>query len=274
MKLNEDEIVSWRTFVLQRIAAQDGGATDPIILKHHFTNIFRELDPGTKFFRDWASNRPLEPVELVWASLIYRWLNRRSTYERNGIPGMSADALNEWIARCRADRATGMTLGSAYHCTYFNRLPTWGDLALQQLPSLYEDELRYAHNGVQFVRSLKKLRGVGAFFAGQVVADYACDPRAHLSCATLVPLGTGSYFAIHLMRTGEFSDNSQSGAQSRVRAMRFTEDDERDLKTVYGNRPQSQMTFIDVEHSLCEWYRWRCIQEGQFTRAFLRRTRS
>ena len=81
----------WR-FVFERqriyhLRAEDAPrpwTTDPVLRERFFTNIFRDLDPGTRVAFD-IVNRPDAPAwERLWNLMVYRRFNRESTWDLIG----------------------------------------------------------------------------------------------------------------------------------------------------------------------------------------------
>jgi len=262
------DLTSYHAFIHERMKARTGESLDPILKKWHFTNVIRDLDPGTQWFRDWRAARKFDVTDVMWGSMIYRWLNRRATFDRHPIPEMNAAAVQSWWDECDVERRAGVRLGSKYHWTNFTYTLENSLRAIDHLPRL-EDDLRAARNGVEFTKVLYVLRGVGPFTALQMTADYVGDPESHLPATTFMPLAIGSRIGIHLLMTGEFRSNSIWDA--RVRHTLGISPVERDVMLeLYQRRPLEEMTYVDIEHSLCEWYKWRCLQVGRGVRMFKR----
>lgn len=54
---------------------------DPIIQHHRFTNVYRELDRTTVWFRENVRSRIRDPAQLLLATVVFRWFNRVTTGE-------------------------------------------------------------------------------------------------------------------------------------------------------------------------------------------------
>lgn len=67
---------------LRRAAGQKSPWTsDPILQAHRFTNVFRELDRTTVWFRENVRDRLRDKPEVLPATIIFRWFNRIKTGE-------------------------------------------------------------------------------------------------------------------------------------------------------------------------------------------------
>ena len=54
---------------------------DPILQRYRFTNVFRELDATTVWFRQHLRDPLKNLVEVLPATVVFRWFNRISTGE-------------------------------------------------------------------------------------------------------------------------------------------------------------------------------------------------
>ena len=58
---------------------------DPILQRYKFTNVFRDLDPGTQYVKQKIIPNVHSPEEIIFNIFIYRMYNRRQTYDRIGL---------------------------------------------------------------------------------------------------------------------------------------------------------------------------------------------
>lgn len=67
---------------LRRRAGQPAPWTsDPVLQKHSFCNVFRELDRTTVWFREYVRGPMAEMPEVLLATVLFRWFNRIETGE-------------------------------------------------------------------------------------------------------------------------------------------------------------------------------------------------
>lgn len=91
---------------------------------------------------------------------------------------------------------------------------------------------------------------------------------SHLPRDTPVNLAVGSRMAVHLLRTGEFTVNTSADATMRhIKGVSAAEDVV--LHHLHTVQPalDRRMTHTDIEHALCEWYKYRSIQTGRPAKA-------
>lgn len=72
--------------------------TDEVLRHHRFTNVFRELDTTTIWFRESIRNPLRKKLWVVPATVIFRWFNRITTGEV-----LAPYLLNPWLGRERDD---------------------------------------------------------------------------------------------------------------------------------------------------------------------------
>lgn len=54
---------------------------DPVLNKYRFTNVYRELDATTVWFRKWVRDPLRSRPEVLLATILFRWINRTITGE-------------------------------------------------------------------------------------------------------------------------------------------------------------------------------------------------
>lgn len=238
--------------------------SDPTLQSRRFTNVYRSLDPGTIYIMAYLEeNPPVDDVDLFWKISVYRMLNRIETYERHGIPERDTASIDSWFAGIRADQDAGISVATGSHCTHVRNIRPW-------LEDLTDDgrvrpiiEMAKQADTVEGVRkSIGVMRGLGSFMSLQVACDYLWSPYSHLPTTSRVPLAIGSRLSLDLMLTGVFDvrapkQHSELLYDSLHDAARFMP---------LGDR---QFTYTDLEHSLCEWGKYRRYEAGKRLSNFL-----
>lgn len=253
--------------------------SDPTLRDYHFTNVHRRLDPGTRWLLDLVARRGLDdPLDLLFTSYCYRSLNRVGTFERFGLPWRDAVEVADWVSRVDAARDAGVRLGSTRHLTYYARLRA-------RLPGLVErhdlaEALWNCQDGVSAIRLLATGHlDVGPFLGTQVVADLATIAPTDLGfdADTVVPVSGGSRFSLALvegtvddvsLERGAYDERTTVGRQARM--LRDQPVEVAAMRRLLAEQPLSlsmPLTFIDLEHSLCEYSRYRRLRAGDLTRA-------
>lgn len=85
---------------------------DPILNKYRFTNVYRELDATTAWFRTWVRDPMRSSPEVLLATVVFRWFNRVRTgeaiFRQETLSGgtawdafLAAESTEEGLARVR-----------------------------------------------------------------------------------------------------------------------------------------------------------------------------
>ncbi len=229
---------------------------DPLLARHRFCEVHREDDRGTRWIRAWrAGHELLDGPDALYAYLAYRLLNSVDTSEECGIPFRDAPGLDAWHARLLGRRADGRVVGTRRHFTH------GPDAAARTLGQVLRpgplEAATTEGSALGAAAELLAIGGVGPFFALQTVADWLGDPLCPLPADSEVPIATGSHMALRLLLDGDWLDNA-GGQHGAHRAW----DDEGDLAAVrylVGHQPMisgARLTPVDMEHTLCEWYKY------------------
>lgn len=244
---------------------------DPILSTRRFTNVVRELDRGTIWLREYEKEAgDMELVDRLFLYATYRGLNWTPTFERFGFPQRRAESVAVWHAAINQARGTkdatgryqiqaGHPLMSAAHLPRLAR-----HHVVWTQPGIYEvaQNVAAARDGIEVVAALRKVKGLGGpFFSAQVAADYIDGPASHLARDTVFPLAVGSRCSARLIWSGRFTRPRKKNS-TRISPDPMDEVVYRDLHEERDNEAPCTMTWIDIEHSLCEWWKYENAQAG------------
>jgi hypothetical protein len=246
---------------------------DPIIATCHFTNVHRWQDPGTQWIMAYvrAFWTP-DPDELLFTLVAYRTINRVATFERFGFPSRDHRGVDAWNKALSRAREEGWKVGSRRHQTSLDR--TIASLHWLIDHPQHADTVWAARDGVEAVGALSKVSGLGPFYAIQVVGDLLTIGGSQLGLVMgddpVTSLAVGSRSALHILMGGidptVFVPNDQSGWRRSLARLWRLDDNERDaLHELHQSQPSelsSPLTFVDIEHSLCEWNRYHKLAIG------------
>lgn len=275
-----DFVAERDSIALRRAAGQSEPWTDDTTLRdYHFTNVHRHKDPGTRWIAAEVERQGLvRPLDLLIAAHAYRGLNRVSTFERFGLP--RRDELGPWLAELRAAQRAGVKIGSGRHLTFLARLER-SLPALARSGDTLADRVWAARDGIAAVGLLIQCGWmlVGPFAATQIVADlvtFRTSPP--MGRETIVPLSAGSYVASGPLRGQAVSrgDNYEHSGAGRA-ARRFSPERDRDFMVdLLAGQPElsERMTYVDLEHCLCEYARYERLRADGGGTGLLRRTKS
>ena len=272
----DTEMASFSQFCVKRQLAYNGKTAgdpfpwtdDDLINTRRFTNVYRDLDAGSVWFFDRVP--PCSIHELMMKVCTYRWINWVPTFEEVGLPNFIGHAsIDEWCDKVDIRAVSRARVVTTRHNAFWKgtreRMHALSDL----LDAEYVYRLIQCEDGVELVEVLSEVNGLGPFTAVQVAADLMSLDWTPWSPNTPIPLAIGSRFGLHILRTGEAPDKSTKSALQRQKGLSSQEY----LDTCYirasmmGEMPHSRdMNFIDIEHALCEWFRYRGTQIGAQTK--------
>lgn len=270
----------------ERTPAGVRSSPDPVIDKHHFTNVVRAQDPGSVL-----AARLLEPYRpqprltadqlaarrrhALWTTLAYRLTNRREVWEnfRAKVMGVYPDLEIEeaWLDHLHRLKADGRRVFTGRHYTmgltnYVRTLTDVRGLTDEHVARMFVD-------APSFTTLVREVPGVGPFFGWQATADLLAS--GHLPPAPdHVVLGPGAVLALRWIRDerpframfnaagkrvvgATMSHLDQEQARAMVVDLRSTQVSWLRLDgTVDAALFDAPLTVTDLEHALCEYGRW------------------
>ena len=147
---------------------------DPILQRYRFTNVFRELDATTVWFAENLRDPLRNSIEVLPATVVFRWFNRISTGEviKQNKNYLFPNKLRKAIAKLPPPYVTGayMIYTTALHA------PTKQEGVLQAIEIWYEaheDWRKFKCDSLQETCSWVKSFCLGDFMAYEI----ACDLR-------------------------------------------------------------------------------------------------
>lgn len=243
---------------------------DTILDRNHFTNVRRTDDPGTKFILNQLKSH-VGIRRLAFQVYAYRLLNRKETFELLGFPQLGSSG--KWAESVR-ELQKKQAVGSPYHFTSWQRMLR-GLKRLEEEPRIIDD-LLHETDGIKAVEQLIKYHiGVGYFFGTQIVADLATAGIGNFGRDVLVPVSSGSRIGLWIVEgkvNKEFIDKRLAEASSLIakykprnndkavggwfRDVRVAKTTREEIELLTNLRQKTGLSFIDLEHSLCEFYRY------------------
>lgn len=252
---------------------------DPVLRDYHVTNVHRDLDPGTVWVqRELARRCLVEPDDLLFTIYAYRSLNRIQTTLAYGLPWRDELCAAAWVARLDDAKARGASLGSGRHLTFWARVRIAVPMLVDCRPMA--EAVFEARDGAEAIRAMtRSWMGVGPFLGTQVVADLATygPPGLFFGRDVRVPVSGGSRFALRMIFGGlteaeldRRAFDERSAAGRRRRDLDQSPEEVRWADRLIAGQPTAlsrPLTFVDLEHSLCEYARYARLAAGDLTRA-------
>jgi len=261
---------------------------DPILARYRFTNVYREQDRGTEYvIKHILSGAP--PRDVVFNVILYRLFNRPETHRALGFQtatGFDAKAATELLNARKAGQAI---FSPAY--TVVHQMPReftpYGSNAeniirnvlqgqvLTKYPTLLTDVLG-AETYEAAWALLKQVQWISDFLANQIVLDltYGLLPftgddflvigpgsEAGLKCLTSPTPEAVEYIKSHQVSGTLRTNNNFAICRDIIADLKA-----RQQPVNFGRR---KLTMNDIEHCLCEFWRYTRIgHTGSGTRRF------
>jgi hypothetical protein len=254
--ISERQRIWYRRYVLRH---DRPWTSDSVLRDNHFTNVYRELDPGTQFAHSCTAQ--LDRADALTFAVAYRMINRRQTVEDFGaIP--TRTNVNEWLSYI-ADRYTRHELV----CTRRHLTPHRKQYDAAVRSSV---DVVLPHDPKNAMKALRSLPGVGRFIGWQIHCDLV--EAGHVAYdSEFVVVGDGAGFAIAVLGGAKtFNDYIHDGkkkheSRGRVRPndanneqyaawVRWLRDQQHDKDFIRWNG--RMLDVKNIEHALCEWTRW------------------
>jgi hypothetical protein len=239
---------------------------DPVMSSNHFTNVYRELDPGTIYAQEQLSQLD-ELRDRMWFAVAYRLVNRRSTFEEYP-GGFGCSYTDEWLAYLEDRYQRGLTVKTNRHLTPRRE---WYEKALRTIPTFLPRDASAAF------KTLHGVTGVGVFTGWQIHCDLVqfgdidYDP-------SFVVVGDGASYSISCLygqrRFADYWHDGRAGTNigrkravgGRVRSyahpwfkevlLWLVDQQVHWLPSYWQPWDGRALDPKNVEHSLCEWLRY------------------
>lgn len=254
-------------YVKRRFGQAPPWTLDPILASHRFTNVFRELDPGTLVAMDIVRRR--RPAhERLWNLILYRRLNREETWRAMG--GYQVPWHVEATLRRLADE--GPVFTGAHQVNMLQKSVKGRDaihrqavmmtmLTPRRLTALAQ-ELASSDTARQVFDAWLNagIPGVGAFLAWQLALDCNYGDLTRFSDDEWAPVQAGALAGLKIIYTPGVMRSSKSYRESLLVKLRDEQYDAFHKRCLVFNRPP--LTIAAIEHSLCEYSKYHRIASG------------
>lgn len=295
--LNPDMLDLFWGFITERhkiwvrrvIERQDAPWTkDKILQQYRFTNVYRQLDPGTQYVIQNILEVDASRRDKLLNVMIYRLIGRQETHEFLGmqtVKSFDPKTFEEQLKHLR-DELGGTVFTGAYMVSGYNHMGSSDKVEniaslfeeITSSPTVFEDILS-AESLEAAYDAIRSQPGFGNFLSYQVVIDLLY-PVEYYNGESILPFspnewsapGPGAQKGIKELVT-EFVDFNQVDV---MRWLRRNQDDEfcrlgldfPYLKT--GNSDSLDLSLANIQNCLCEFYKYHKIlhSNGRARRCF------
>lgn len=261
---------------------------DKVLRDNRFTNVYRELDPGTQYVIQNVLERDQQRRNKILNVMIYRLIGRSETHKRIGF--QTIDEFNpkefESDLKYRRDELGEPVFTGAYMVSGYNGMGSSDKI--ENVTSIFEkitdndqffDQLLSCKKPSDAYDTIREMPGFGDFLSYQVLVDLSYpltyyDGKPLLSCPLddwAVP-GPGAKKGLKTL----IPDIQRS---EHLEVMRWLKNNQRDefnrldidftfLTDSYGN--QVEISLSNIQNCLCEFYKYHKIltNEGRARRRF------
>lgn len=254
---------------------------DEIIQNNRFTNIYRELDPGTQYAIQNILEQDASRQDKIFNIMIYRLIGRSETHSFLGfqkICDFEPKAFEEKLKGRRDEQGETIFTGAYMVAGYsqmgssdkvenisllFERIANDYSKEIRHLPS--EDTLQEAYN------TMHSIPGFGKFLAYQVIVDLLYPVKAY-NGDSLLPFtpddwakaGPGARKGVKALRTKSglrypdvmkwLRNNQRSEFQRLNINFPFLKD---------GDGNEKEISLANIQNCLCEFYKYNKIRENE-----------
>ncbi len=224
---------------------------DPLLSTYQFTNVYRDLDPGTIAFRKWVTKQKGRTIDDVafWA-LAYRITNHAEILDRRGLPDRDPKAVSEWVNALLEDERAGYVIQPSTH-----RAKGWQHMRAALTGACFDDlNISKEKTAEDAWYHVKAFYGFGPFYATQVMSDVLDDETCPWQRDSFLPAALGSTRALLYLSNGEVTKSSSISRKQVITDLDFAYRDLHDSQTKIIDGPL--LTYVDIEHTLCEFSKY------------------
>jgi hypothetical protein len=261
---------------------------DDILQAHRFTNVYRELDPGTQYVIQEILEADVSSEDKLLNVMIYRLIGRLETHEYLGLQSVNSFDPEEFEARLkhRRDECGMAVFTGAYMVSGYDQMGSTDKV--ENVAALFEEitsdpmifeEVLSAESIQEAYEAIRSQPGFGNFLSYQVVVDLLY-PVEYYGGESLLPFspndwsapGPGAQKGIKVL-TSDFDGFNQ------IDVMRWLQRNQVDeftrlgldfafLRTKWDER--LELSLANIQNCLCEFYKYHKIlhSNGRARRRF------
>lgn len=252
--------------------------TDPILQSNRFTNVYRELDPGTQYALKWILEGRESAQDRVFNIMIYRLIGRAETHRRLGILRLQDYEGAKFESVLRGIRSEGgAPFTSAYLVSGYSSYG--GADKIANVATIFEelrrhfdpfwDKLHTSESMEEAFSVVSGMDGFGSFLSYQVMVDltYPLKVEGGRGLLRVDPeewarAGPGATRGLRLLGSSQKTDLSTMKWLASSQASEFERLNVQFpfLRDEAGRRVP--ISLPNIQNCLCEFYKYSKIRTG------------
>ncbi len=261
---------------------------DPILRTVRFTNVYRELDPGTKFAVQNILEQPISIKDKIFNIMLYRLIGRLETFSEIGLQSLfdfDPPSLESKLKFIR-DVERKPPFSNAYTVSSYTQMGSHDKIEnvtrlFSRLRERFEElfnQIVNAQDAQDAFNAIRRSYGFGTFLSYQILVDLLYPLESNRGRAILpfshddwAIAGPGAQRGIHLLRR-ENTPVDQLAVMRWLRNNQRSEFERLDLDFPYlTDKPggQIEISLSNIENCLCEFNKYVSVgTKGRARRRF------
>jgi len=232
--------------------------TDKILNKYKFTNVFRDLDTGTKYVIEKIIHKCKNIEDLFFNIIIYRLYNKIETFDFLGIQDVNNFNINVFEAKLRELKSKGIhVFTNAFLVSGYSFIE--GKDKIEKTCNI----ISKIHNVIKNIvkeclinkdseftfNKLKSLNGIGNFLAYQIAVDIGYYNKELFDESKFVIAGPGCKNGINFL----FKDRGNLSYEECIKYLYDIQfDNIKDINELFSDRKNKFLNLMAMENCLCE----------------------
>ncbi len=262
--ISERHMIYKRRFVQHR---PPPWTSDPVLSKYKFTNVFRDLDPGTRFVKNDILGKLERPEDIIFNIIIYRVYNKIETFKAVGLQRFDHFDKGPFESRLRTLKASGMPVfTNAFVVPSYRWIdPAKDKIAntstfIENLSGTIKDvisRIMGERDSEYTFKQLLNIEGIGPFLAYQIAVDIGYWNKEVFDESVFVVAGPGCKRGIDFLfgNRGGLS-YGQCIEYVRDRQGGFFKQIGIDENLLFDDRKERHLNLMALENCFCEFSKY------------------
>jgi len=255
---------------------------DPILTNFKFTNVFRELDRGTKFVTNYIYRQGASKQDVVFNVIAYRLFNKIETFLHHNMLSLEKYDPIKFSKIIHELDHKQKVFTSAFIVSGYSMTELSGMDKISRLAKVFDwirDQLLDEKQGIlnaiyadttmaDTYHALRGLTGLGPFLAYQIAVDLSYWQVTKFGEDDFVIMGPGAKRGIDWLFSDESEHRDGRNYEEccfwlRDRQFKFFKDYDINYKQVFDDRSFPYLTVMALENLCCEFQKYMKATTGQ-----------